>query len=995
VRDGFAKGFIYSIAQTPDGYIWIGTEFGLLRFDGVRAVPWQQPTGQQLPGNDIPNLLVTRDGALWIGTYSGLARWKDGQLTTYVELSGKRISSLLQDRDGTVWIGTTERPAAGKLCSFRDDRIECHGGDGNFGEGVYPLFEDSTGNLWAGVRRGFWKWKPGRPEFFAIPKVLEGHPSFGQNNESALLIGTDNGMQRFVNGRVEGYPLPGLSQSFIASRQKTGALGMFRDRDGGLWIATLDRGLVHFHLGKTEVFSEADGLSGDTVVDLLEDREGNIWAATPNGLDRFRGYAVPNIGNKQGLSNTNTLSILASKDGSIWIATYDGLSRWRDGQISVFGRGRGIQKPDGLNGQTTSLFMAHSLFEDSSRRIWVATIRKLGYLENDRFVPVRGLPDGWVDSIAEVPTGHIWVTIQQQGLFHLVQGRVVQKIPLADLGHTDDVRVLLADRSQHGLWLGFAQGGVAYFADGRIQASYSVAEGLGAGRVNGLTFGMRGALWVATERGLSRIKDGRIITLTSRNGLPCETVHWSMDDDSHYVWIYLACGLVRIVRPEWDAWIVDPGRYVKTMLFDNSDGVGSHSHPSEVHGVTKAPDGSIWFVDFNGVSVVYPHRVAFNQLPPPVQIEQVTADGKIYDAAQGLRLPPLVRDLVIDYTALSLVVPEKVHFRYKLEGQDQDWKEVVNDRQVQYSNLAPGKYRFRVMACNNSGVWNEQGALLDFSIAPAFYQATWFRALCVAAFLGLLFAGFQFRVRQLATQFNRTLEARMGERTRIARELHDTLLQSFQGLLLRFQSASNFLPTRPIEAKQRLDSALDQAAKAVVEGRDAVLGLRSSAFEVNDLANGIIAIGEVLTIDGPALDPPAIDVEVEGTPRNLNPIVHDEVYRIAGEALRNAFRHAQAQRVTVEIRYDKRQFRLWVRDDGKGIDEETLQRQPSGHFGLYGMRERAEIVGGRLEVWSKPDSGTQVELSIPGTIAYGVSPRQSWLSRVLSGNSRAIGRKKP
>jgi signal transduction histidine kinase len=257
------------------------------------------------------------------------------------------------------------------------------------------------------------------------------------------------------------------------------------------------------------------------------------------------------------------------------------------------------------------------------------------------------------------------------------------------------------------------------------------------------------------------------------------------------------------------------------------------------------------------------------------------------------------------------------------------------------------------------------------------YQANWFRVLCVVAVLTLLFAAYRFRVHQLAHQFNMTLDARVSERTRIARELHDTLLQSFHGLLLRFQSAANLLPARPIEAKQRLDNAIDQAAAAITEGRDAVQGLRSSAVETTELADGIKAIAEELTSDASAIDPPDIDVEIEGAPRNLNPIVRDEAYRIAAEALRNAFRHAHARRIRVEIRYDKRQFRLRVRDDGKGIDEEIIRRQPVGHFGLHGMRERAGTVGGQLDVWSRVDSGTQVELSIPGAVAYDVRTRKS------------------
>jgi signal transduction histidine kinase len=258
----------------------------------------------------------------------------------------------------------------------------------------------------------------------------------------------------------------------------------------------------------------------------------------------------------------------------------------------------------------------------------------------------------------------------------------------------------------------------------------------------------------------------------------------------------------------------------------------------------------------------------------------------------------------------------------------------------------------------------------------------------VIALVALVFGVYELRLHQLARQFNKTLEARVSERTRIARELHDTLLQAFQGLLLRFQSVSNVLPANPHEAKRRLDLAVDEAAAAITEGRNAVQGLRSSAFETNDLAAGIIAIGQELTSDVSADLAPAIDVGVEGTTRNLNPIVRDEAYRIAGEALRNAVRHAQARRISVEIHYARRQFRLRVRDDGKGIDEATLRRGRAGHFGLHGMRERAEIVRGRLEVWSKRDTGTEIDLSIPGAVAYGAPVERSWLSKIFSGRIR-------
>ena len=387
--------------------------------------------------------------------------------------------------------------------------------------------------------------------------------------------------------------------------------------------------------------------------------------------------------------------------------------------------------------------------------------------------------------------------------------------------------------------------------------------------------------------------------------------------------------------------------------------------------------------------MIDPQNLVRNEVAPPVRVLRVIADHKAIGNLSDIKLPALTRDVEIDYAALSLVSPEKVRFRYALWGADKEWQDAGSRREAYYMNLPPGHYQFQVIACNNDGVWNQQGDILNFSIAPAYYQTIWFRIALLVLVLMLLCIAYVIRVRQLARQFNMTLEARVGERTRIARELHDTLLQSFQGLLLRFQSASNLLPTRPVEAKQRLDNALDHAAAAITEGRDAVQGLRSSVTETNELRGAITAVGKELVTTSPAVDAPAFKVEIEGGSRPLNPLVRDEALRIAGEALRNAFRHSGARCITVEIRYDARQFRLFIRDDGKGVDEETIRGGHAGHFGMRGMRERAQVVGGRLEVWSKIDAGTQVELSVPGRIAYDGFARRSWLSRILPGHDSA------
>jgi signal transduction histidine kinase len=517
---------------------------------------------------------------------------------------------------------------------------------------------------------------------------------------------------------------------------------------------------------------------------------------------------------------------------------------------------------------------------------------------------------------------------------------------------------------------------VAYLKDGQVRESYASRDGLGEGRVEGLQLDRDGALWAAAEGGLSRIKNGRVTTLTSKNGLPCDAVHWVVEDDDQSFWLYMACGLVRIARPELESWATDPKRTVRLAVFDSSDGVRSRAISSGYNpGVSKSADGKLWFLPRGGVSVIDPRHLPFNKLPPPVHIERVAADRKTYETSSSLRLPPLVRDLEIDYTALSLVAPEKIRFRVRLEGHDPDWKDMGNERKAFYNDLPPRNYRFRVMASNNNGVWNEAGASFDFSILPAYYQTRWFQVTCVVAFLGLLWALHRYQLYQTAQQFN----ARLDERSRIARELHDTLLQSFQGLVFRIQAVRNMLPRRPEEAMQALDGALERTDQAIAEGRDAIQGLRASTKVANELAHALGALGEELasydssgnsTHDS---NSPRFHVVMEGPPRDLHPVLRDEIYAIAREGVRNAFRHAQARNIEADLRYSGSLFQLRIRDDGKGIDPGVAAEGRAGHYGVPGMRERARRIGGRLDVWTEVGAGTEIELSIPGSIAYGTS----------------------
>jgi signal transduction histidine kinase/ligand-binding sensor domain-containing protein len=986
VRDGFSLGNVYAMAQTPDGYLWLGSEFGLFRFDGVQPILWQPPAGQQLPDKNINVLLVTRDGTLWIGTFAGLATWSDGRLTLRPELGRDFVASLFEDSDGTVWAGSLGHAAspAGRLCAIRSGGTQCYGEDGAFGRALWALYEDSSGNLWSAAQSGLWRVKPGPPKRYPTPTELIG---LNKTADGHLLVAMHGaGLLQLTGDKLESYPVRSATNSkTLLGARDLDSNRLLRDRDGGLWIGTIDRGLIHIHDGRTDVFTNSAGLSGDVILSMLEDHEGNVWVASTGGLDRFRELPVATLSTKQGLSSDASHAVLAAKDGSIWVGSYaDGVARWKNGKTTIF------RKANGLPDDATQ-----SLFQDDDGRIWVSTARGLAYFKDDRFLPTNAVPGGEVHFMAGDKAGNFWLS-ESKRLVHLVHGRLVEQLPWSELG--DGADALLADVKQGGVWLAFWNtGGVSYYKDGRIRASYTAKDGLGAGHVPDLQRDTDGAIWGATEGGgLSRLKDDRIATLTTKNGLPCNAIHWSIEDDDHALWLDTACGLVRITRSELDAWIANANRRIETTVWNASDGVrlSSNAPSSYSPRVAKSTDGRLWFVA-GIVQVVDPHHLAINKLAPPVHIEQIVANHKTYwqnltgSAVSHLRLPSRIRDLEIDYAALSLVAPEKVRFRVMLEGQDKDWRVPVNSRHAHYTNLPPGPYRFRVIAANNSGVWNQQGDTLEFSVDPAYYQTNWFRALCALVFLALLWAAYQYRVRQVHHEFEMTLDARVGERTRIARDLHDTLLQSFHGLLLSFQTVSHLLPERPLEAKEKLDSAIAQAADAITEGRDAVQGLRTSTVQGNDLANAITTLGGELESDS-SNGRPVFRVAVEGESRDLHPIVRDEIYKIAAESLRNAFRHAQGKQVEVEIRYDNEQFRLRVRDDGKGIDTARLSGDGSeGHYGLRGMRERATLIGAKLAIWSEVNTGTEVEVRLPGNLAYATAPRLSWFSRRFARKAKA------
>ena len=971
-RNGVLNGAVYSIAQTPDGYLWLGTQSGVVRFDGVRAVPLALPPGQQLPSTAVGALLSARDGTLWIGTLDGLVSWNKGRLTEYPALAHQTVMALLEGRDGTVWAGGFGSPT-GKLCAIRGQNAKCYGDDGILGVSAASLYEDAEGSLWVGAATGLWRWNPGPPtRRLSIP--IPSFHAFTQGEHGAGVMVAADSVYQLVGEKLVNYPLQGAPSPLTAR-------AVLRDRHGGLWIGTQAHGIVHSYEGKTFLFTQSDGLTSDLIITLFEDREGTIWVATPNGLDQFRESPVGSLSESAGLSSATATSILAARDGTIWIGTADGLDRWKDGRMRIY---RTPSVP-GLPNDSIQ-----SLFEDEAGRIWVSRYGGLAVLENDRFTAVPSAPAGMVHAITSDNHGGLWLSMwlagDDYGLVHLAGGKILEQVPWREIGGGPGSGLAL--EPDGGIWTGLLSGGIVYFHAGEIRKVPLTRRGgpfpeiVGAWtRSRRLALG-RGRKWSQPdqERARDNADHGERIAL--------QAVHWIIEDDQSSYWLYTRCGLLHIARTEMDAWAADPKRVIRPTILDAADGIQPVGilrgfRPS----VTKASDGKIWFLNGDTVSVVDPSQVVVNTFPPPVHIEQITADHKSYDADSGLRLPPLVRDLSIDYTALSFVAPEKIRFKYQLEGQDPDWREVLNNRKAQYSNLAPGNYRFRVIASNNSGVWNETGASLDFSIAPAYWQTGWFRALCVAAILALLWMLYRLRMRHLAHQFDMKLEARVDERTRIARELHDTLLQSFNGLLLRFRTVHTLISKSPDQAQTILENTIDETRQALTEGRKAVQGLRPSAVEAHEFSEAIKTLAEELARDPSRSGGAEVRLTVEGTPRKKRPLIRDEIYRIASEALRNAFRHAEASRIEVQLSYGEKSFELRVRDDGKGIDPKFLTDEgPAGHFGLRGMRERAQQIGGQLTVWSAPDSGTEVVLSVPGAITYDTaeSARRTWLARAFT-----------
>jgi PAS domain S-box-containing protein len=745
VRDGALAGAPYAVTQTTDGYLWIGTIGGLVRFDGVRFVPWLPPAGKQLPSSNISALLGARDGSLWIGTDAGLSRWKGGDLINYLDPEGL-INDIQEDRNGTLWISRTNlNDDKGSLCEVAGTKLRCHGKS----EGVPPLAGgpllcDVRGNVWIGGSSMLTRWKPGSSTRYAI-KGLEsggdfpGVQALASAPAGSLMVGMTRsgptlGLQEFVDGVWKPFVVPGLDGRNLVID------ALFLDHEKALWIGTSTEGLYRVHDGTVDHFRGADGLTGEAVYGFYEDNEGDVWAVSSGGLDRFRDFQVTSFSTREGLKADGVQTVLASRNGTVWVGNFATLDSLHDGRISSIGR------KDGLPGEHPS-----SLFEDRAGRLWVGVDSELSVYEKGKFTRIRrpdGSPVGRAVALAEDKDGDLWVEsyAPPRSLLRIRDFKVVDELRPPVMPYAAS----LAADPQGGIWLGLVNGDLARYRNGQL-TTYNFNLGQSDSRVRRVEVRPDGTVLGATPVGVIGWRDGKNQILNSRNGLPCDFIYTLISDKTGTLWLYTQCGLVAIASDDLQRWWDHPETTLKVRTFDVFDG----AQPAIVFNQPSAslsPDGRLWFANRTVLQMVDPAHLGGNSLPPPVHIEEVTADRKLYQPVERLRLPPSTRDLEIDYTALSFVVPQKVHFQYKLEGYDRDWQDAGTRRQAFYSNLPPRSYTFRVKACNNSGLWNEAGASLDFFVAPTFYQTLWFRSLGVFLFLAALTGLYRLRVRHLERQ---------------------------------------------------------------------------------------------------------------------------------------------------------------------------------------------------------------------------------------------------
>jgi signal transduction histidine kinase/ligand-binding sensor domain-containing protein len=951
-ESGFPGGQVYAIAQTSDGYLWIGAEKGLVRFDGLTFRLFD-PGASVEAGPAVFGVAGAPDGSLWARPKGiALVRYQSGvfdNLLTLVGPPASVVSALGRGQNDVMLLAMLGRG----VMAYRGGRFELIGNRNVLPSSsfVISIAQSTTGDIWLGSRdAGLFRVREGH-----VSRYTAGLPDLKINallagRDGEVWIGTDHGIARWDGKEITQAGIP-------AVLHRLPVLNLMRDREANVWVSAGSRGLLRVSRNGA-VHAAADaGWSLGHVATAFEDREGNLWVGTDRGVERWRDPVFTTYSAAQGMPPDASGPVYAAADGRLWFGPSSGGLFWmRDGVVHE-------AREAGLADDV--VYSIHG----AQREVWIGTQRSgvtvLRVGENaitaERFTQRQGLAQDSVFAIHRSRDGAVWAGTLSGGASVFNHGRFVTYDRRNGLPSNTVAAIL--ETSDRTMWFG-TPNGLTAFSRGRWR-TYTTGDGLPSNEINTLFEDRAGVMWVGTAKGIAMIRDGRVTGAGSETPELRASILGFADDQRGSLWIHTADDILRVNR---EALVRDVLRDNDMRRYGVADGLPALESVKRHGIVTQDAKGRVWFALTRGLSMTDPARANGRGLPAVTLVEQVTADGAALDVRGPIRIPSNRRRIALGYAGVSLSVPERVRFRYRLDGFDRDWSDPVAERHAVYTNLGPGQYRFRVMASNSDGLWNGTEATLPFEIQPLMWQTAWFRLLAVMM-LGLAAWGlYRLRVRHVARRLNARFEERLAERTRIAQELHDTLLQGFVGASMQLGVAVDSLPENS-PARVSLGRVGDVIRQVIEEGRNAVRGLRSADAGPHagphDLAQAFAGIPHELGVTAAKYR-----VVVEGRPRALTPMIRDEVYRIGREGLVNAFRHADAAHIEIEIEYGVREFCVVVRDDGRGVDEQVVETGVAGHWGITGMRERAQRIGGTLKIRSRAAGGTEVELRIPARAAF-------------------------
>lgn len=939
-RDGMPSSYVRDIAQDQQGYLWLATYSGLVRFDGARFLAWQPRDGASLPSEDLSVLLVARDGSLWIGGFGGVTRLVDGNIDKKVSsVEGffyGYVSALLEDRAGHIWVA-----GQSGIARYDGARWQRLGHKQGLPERAgQRLHEDSSGEIWIGTSVGLYRRVPNETRFEPVSGVSFAIEDLAEDAAGHIVVPHPTKLFSIVAGST---PTPDE-----AELRRSHGTRLLLDHQKQLWIGTRGQGLVRLRPGgNSNVFFDRltteHGLSANSVLALFEDRERNVWVGTPFGLNRLSQNAVIPV--PLGREMTGHVRALAEGDKSTWVATEESLLHF-SGETQI-DYGWKEKLPD------HTLIALHYNSHDTT--LWISTNHGVVRLRDGSLEPFATPGAGVLNRIRSITTdekGLLWLCDVDRGIYRSAD-RSLTRFELV-AGDKQASTVMAAKDGR--VWIGFIDGTVRSY-DGEYSESFGAAEGLpSGGTVTAIHEDRAGTVWVGTHRGLSRYIDGRFVTLTKAEGFPGPGPVSIADDSNGDLWLGVTgVGLVRVSPAEFDATARDRTRQLTHRLYGPADGLrGTPVRTFGTRTAVRGANGEMWFLTGNGVAVVDPARL--KQRPTaPVVIESLLADDRKHAPRVGINLPPGTSTLQFDYTLLSLAPLSQVSFRYKLEGFDAHWTEAGTRRQAFFTNVPPGSYRFVVEA--GSGASSGSTAEWLFSIQPRFYQTSWF-ALAIALTTGIGSWGlWRLRLHQMQRRFALVLD----ERARMGREIHDTLLQGLVGVAVQFKVIAEQLPLAPEAARERLDRVRKLVEQYIIETRQSIWDLRSPSPQGFDLATALREAGQILTADKNV----RFNLVVRGKPYACPPKVEEQLLRVGREALSNAVRHAHPNRIKVELVYQRESVRLRVMDDGAGFDPDDPGLAAGTHWGLMSMRERAKQINARLHLTSTPGRGTELELIVP------------------------------